>query len=146
MSHGHIIDHAYFIALAIQHQMERHRKGVLSIGLYLTWLARHFGLLNTTAQSSSLTLMGQMSPQGISSMLIYDAASYANISERLTRFEQQCFQRFDHIDATLHQICQHIHISSPPPPREPSTHYYLGTRNSTGEGSPRLPCPARPRP
>ncbi|PPS16974.1 hypothetical protein GOBAR_AA03599 [Gossypium barbadense] len=26
--------------------------------------------------------------------------------------------RFDHIDATLHQICQHFHISSPPPPCE----------------------------
>ncbi|PPS12356.1 hypothetical protein GOBAR_AA08289 [Gossypium barbadense] len=29
----------------------------------------HFGLLNTVAQSSSFTLIGQMSPQGISSML-----------------------------------------------------------------------------
>ncbi|PPS11304.1 hypothetical protein GOBAR_AA09334 [Gossypium barbadense] len=33
------------------------------------WLARHFVLLNTTAQESSLTLIDQMSPQGISSML-----------------------------------------------------------------------------
>ncbi|PPS08601.1 hypothetical protein GOBAR_AA12038 [Gossypium barbadense] len=31
--------------------------------------ATHFGLLNTAAQESSLTLIGQMSPQGISSML-----------------------------------------------------------------------------
>ncbi|PPR93817.1 hypothetical protein GOBAR_AA26854 [Gossypium barbadense] len=30
---------------------------------------RHFGLLNTSAQESSLTLIDQMSPQGISSML-----------------------------------------------------------------------------
>ncbi|PPS10369.1 hypothetical protein GOBAR_AA10271 [Gossypium barbadense] len=50
---------------------------------------------------------------------VHSAASYSNISERLTRFEQQCFQHFDHIDATLHQICPHLHISSPPPPREP---------------------------
>ncbi|PPS12716.1 hypothetical protein GOBAR_AA07927 [Gossypium barbadense] len=56
MSQGHVIDLAYFIALAIQHQTERHR------------LARHFGLLNTVAQESSLTLIGQMSLQGISSM------------------------------------------------------------------------------
>ncbi|PPS06039.1 hypothetical protein GOBAR_AA14607 [Gossypium barbadense] len=41
----------------------------LSIGPYVTRLARHFGLLNTMAQESSLTLIGQMSPQGISSML-----------------------------------------------------------------------------
>ncbi|PPS17197.1 hypothetical protein GOBAR_AA03375 [Gossypium barbadense] len=69
MLHRHVIDLAYFTALAIQHQMERHRKGVISIGPYVTWLARHFGLLNTAAQESSLTLISQMSPQGISSML-----------------------------------------------------------------------------
>ncbi|KAH1106234.1 hypothetical protein J1N35_010002 [Gossypium stocksii] len=50
---------------------------------------------------------------------VHAAASHANISERLSRFEQQCFQRFDHIDATLQQICQHLHITSPPPPRDP---------------------------
>ncbi|PPS11577.1 hypothetical protein GOBAR_AA09067 [Gossypium barbadense] len=69
ISHGHVIDLAYFITLAIQHQTERHRKGVISIGPYVTRLARHFGLLTTAAQESSLNLIGQMSPQGISSML-----------------------------------------------------------------------------
>ncbi|PPS00225.1 hypothetical protein GOBAR_AA20441 [Gossypium barbadense] len=44
-------------------------RGVISIEPYVTRLAQHFGLLNTAAQSSSLTLIGQMSPQGISSML-----------------------------------------------------------------------------
>ncbi|KAK5771674.1 hypothetical protein PVK06_047910 [Gossypium arboreum] len=139
MSHGHIIDPAYFIALMIQHQTERHRKGVISIGPNVTRLARHFGLLNTATQESTLTLIGQMSPQGISSMLsmrmikkyrgtypsqyrlaqsteeeayedipddvppqheepptqqpppshpVHAAASYADIYERLTRFEQ----------------------------------------------------------
>ncbi|PPS10392.1 hypothetical protein GOBAR_AA10253 [Gossypium barbadense] len=172
MSHEYIIDLAYFIALAIQHQIERHRKGVISIGPYVTRLARHFGLLSTAAQESSLTLIGQMSAQGISSMLsmrmiqrhqgtypsqyypaqsteeeayedipddippqhedpptqppppsrpVHAAASYADISERLTRFKQQCFQRFDNIDATLQQICQHLHISSLVPPCEPSS-------------------------
>ncbi|PPS11858.1 hypothetical protein GOBAR_AA08781 [Gossypium barbadense] len=136
---GYIIDLTYFIALAIQHQTEWHLKGVISIGPNVTRLARHFGLLNTAAQESSLTLIGQMSPQGISSMLsmrmierrrgtyspqyhlaqstkgeayedipddvlpqhedpltqppppsrpIHAAASYADISERLTRFKQ----------------------------------------------------------
>ncbi|PPS16931.1 hypothetical protein GOBAR_AA03644 [Gossypium barbadense] len=119
------------------------RKRVISIGPYVTQLAQHFALLSTVAQESSLTLIGQMSPQGISSMLsmrmiekhqgtyppqyhltqstkeeayedipddvlpqhedpltqppppscpVHVAASYADISERLTRFEQQCFQ------------------------------------------------------
>ncbi|PPR84560.1 hypothetical protein GOBAR_AA36152 [Gossypium barbadense] len=143
MSHGHVIDLAYFIALASQHQTERHRKVVISIGPYVTRLARHFELFSTAAQESSLTLIGQMSPQGISSILsmrmierrrgtyppqyhltqsteeeaykdipddvlsqhenpptqptplsrpVHAAASYADISECLTRFEQQCFQ------------------------------------------------------
>ncbi|KAK5845488.1 hypothetical protein PVK06_001678 [Gossypium arboreum] len=69
MSHGHVIDFAYFIALAIQHQTEWHRKGVISIGPYVTRLAQHFELLCTAALESSLTLIGHMSPQGISSML-----------------------------------------------------------------------------
>ncbi|PPR91556.1 hypothetical protein GOBAR_AA29131 [Gossypium barbadense] len=49
MSHGHVIDLAYFIALTIQHQTERHRKGDISIGPYVTRFARHFGLLSTAA-------------------------------------------------------------------------------------------------
>ncbi|PPR89764.1 hypothetical protein GOBAR_AA30921 [Gossypium barbadense] len=69
MEHGNIFFLAYFITLAIHHQTERHRKGVISIGPYVTRLARYFGLLNTAAQSSSLTLISQMSPQGILSML-----------------------------------------------------------------------------
>ncbi|PPS10189.1 hypothetical protein GOBAR_AA10453 [Gossypium barbadense] len=48
---------------------ERNRKGVISTSPYVTRLARHFGLLNTAAQSSALTLIGQMSPQGITTML-----------------------------------------------------------------------------
>ncbi|KAK5824214.1 hypothetical protein PVK06_018982 [Gossypium arboreum] len=142
MKNGHVIDLACFISLAIRHQTEQHKRGVISIGPYVTRLARHFGLLNTVAQSSSLTLIGQMSPQGILSMLsmrmiekrhgtyppqyrlaqsteekdleditddvpprhedpstqpppphrpVHAATSYSDISERLTRFEQQCF-------------------------------------------------------
>ncbi|KAK5785589.1 hypothetical protein PVK06_040189 [Gossypium arboreum] len=69
MSQGHIIDLAYFIPLVIQHQTERHRKGVITICPYVTRLARYFGILNTAAQESSLTLISKMSPQGISSIL-----------------------------------------------------------------------------
>ena len=66
---GKVFDLAYFIALTIRHQTERHRRRVISIGPYVTQLAWHFGLLKTAAQSSSLTLIDQMSLQGISSML-----------------------------------------------------------------------------
>ncbi|PPS11639.1 hypothetical protein GOBAR_AA09018 [Gossypium barbadense] len=69
MANAHVTDLAYFIAFAICHQTERHRKGVISIGPYVTRLTRHFGLLNTAAQSSALTLIGQMSPQGFTTML-----------------------------------------------------------------------------
>ncbi|PPR87950.1 hypothetical protein GOBAR_AA32740 [Gossypium barbadense] len=57
-------------AFALPPSLRRSSTGeVISIGPYVTRLAWHFGLLNTLAQSSSLTLIGQMSPQGISSML-----------------------------------------------------------------------------
>ncbi|KAK5794178.1 hypothetical protein PVK06_035387 [Gossypium arboreum] len=69
LANAHVTDLAYFIAFAIRHQTEQHRKGVISISPNVTHLARHFGLLNTAAQSSALTLIGQMSLQGITTML-----------------------------------------------------------------------------
>ncbi|PPS04812.1 hypothetical protein GOBAR_AA15850 [Gossypium barbadense] len=69
MENGYVLDLAYFIAFAIRHQTEWHQRGVISIRPYMTLLARRFGFLNTAAQSSSLSHIGQMSPQGISSML-----------------------------------------------------------------------------
>ncbi|KAK5785356.1 hypothetical protein PVK06_039931 [Gossypium arboreum] len=61
MANGHVINLAYFIAFVIHHQTERHKRGVISIGPYVTRLARHFGLLNREIQSTSLSLIGQMS-------------------------------------------------------------------------------------
>ncbi|PPR90637.1 hypothetical protein GOBAR_AA30047 [Gossypium barbadense] len=49
MSHGHVIDLAYFASLAVQHQTERHKKRVICIGHYVTRLARHFQFLRTAA-------------------------------------------------------------------------------------------------
>ncbi|KHG03617.1 hypothetical protein F383_27746 [Gossypium arboreum] len=66
---GHIFDLAYFIAFAFRYQTDHHRKGPIYLGPYVTHLARHFGLLNTPEQSSTLTLVGQMPPQDISSMI-----------------------------------------------------------------------------
>ncbi|MFQ6645551.1 hypothetical protein Gotur_019921 [Gossypium turneri] len=42
------------------------------------------------------------------------ATTLEDLSERFTCFEQCCFRRFNSIDTTLQQICQHIHISSAP--------------------------------
>lgn len=69
MVNAHVTDLAYFITFGICHQIEWHRKAVISIGPYVTRLARLFGILNTVAQSSALTLIGQMSPQDITTML-----------------------------------------------------------------------------
>ncbi|PPS06377.1 hypothetical protein GOBAR_AA14269 [Gossypium barbadense] len=102
MANRHVFDLAYFIALTIRYLSERYRKGVISIGPYMTRLAQYFGLLNMAAQASSLTLIGQMSPQGISKDItddvpprhedplsqpppihypIHAAASYSDISD-----------------------------------------------------------------
>ncbi|PPS00132.1 hypothetical protein GOBAR_AA20532 [Gossypium barbadense] len=120
MSQGHVIDLAYFIAIAIQHQTERHRKGVISIGPY-------YRLAQSTEKEAYEDIPDDVPPQHEGpptqppppSRPVHAAASYADISECLTRFEYQCFQRFDNIDVTLQQICQHLHISSPVAPREP---------------------------
>ncbi|KAK5839602.1 hypothetical protein PVK06_008410 [Gossypium arboreum] len=84
--------------------MERHRKGVISIGSYVTQLARHFGLLNTAAQESSLTLNGQMSPQGISSMLSMRMIENSYSDPFL---EQNAPRRVDHL-----QMCEHLEYKS----------------------------------
>ncbi|MBA0760325.1 hypothetical protein Gotri_023076 [Gossypium trilobum] len=51
---------------------------------------------------------------------IVPAVTLADLYERFTRFEQYYFEQFDSIDATLQQICQHLHISSTvPAPHDP---------------------------
>ncbi|PPR99656.1 hypothetical protein GOBAR_AA21010 [Gossypium barbadense] len=101
MENGHIFDLTYFIALPTCHQTERHRRGVISIGpygipsmLYIRMIERRCGT------------------EPLKYCLIQSAEQ-----EDLENIPDD---RLDHIDATLHQICQHLHISSPPPPREPS--------------------------
>ncbi|KAK5839413.1 hypothetical protein PVK06_008198 [Gossypium arboreum] len=59
IARGYVFNLTYFIALAIRHQTEQHRKGVISIGPYVTRLAWYFGLLNMAAQASSITLISQ---------------------------------------------------------------------------------------
>ncbi|PPR87171.1 hypothetical protein GOBAR_AA33523 [Gossypium barbadense] len=115
--------------------------GVISIGPYVTRLARLFGFLNTAVQSSSLTLIGQMSPQGILSML-----SMRMIEKRRGTYPPQyCLTQSTTEEAPkditddvpprhedpptqppppsrlVYAICEHFHISSPPLPREPSS-------------------------
>ncbi|PPR98846.1 hypothetical protein GOBAR_AA21822 [Gossypium barbadense] len=142
MSQGHVINLAYFITLVIQHQTERHQKGPKnhpspdSSMLSMRMIERHQGTYPPQycfTQSNEeeaykdipddVPLQHEDPPtQPLPpSRPVHAAASYADISERLTRFEQQCFQQFDNIDATLQQICQHLHISLPVPPRESSS-------------------------
>ncbi|PPS01972.1 hypothetical protein GOBAR_AA18691 [Gossypium barbadense] len=96
MSHGHVIDLAYFISLAIQHQTKRHRKGssplsptgieeptlpnIVSPNLLRMRPTRTF-LICPPQHKDPLT---QPPPP---SRPVHAAASYAGISERLTRFE-----------------------------------------------------------
>ncbi|PPR99830.1 hypothetical protein GOBAR_AA20836 [Gossypium barbadense] len=69
MSHGHVIDLAYFIALAIQHQTERHRKGA-------------YEDIPDDVPPQHEDLPSQPPPP---SRPIHAAASYAVISEHPTR-------------------------------------------------------------
>ena len=64
-----------------------------------------FFLSKALAESSPSPLPDPYSQPPLPSRPIHVAASYANISEHLTRFELQCFQQFDNIDATLQQNC-----------------------------------------
>ncbi|KAK5772699.1 hypothetical protein PVK06_048993 [Gossypium arboreum] len=98
IEHGYVFDFAYFIALTIRHQTEWHRKGVISIGPYVTCLARYIGLVNTA-------LAEQENPEDITDDVppphkdppsqpplihrpVHAAASLSDIAERFTRFEQ----------------------------------------------------------
>ncbi|PPS06277.1 hypothetical protein GOBAR_AA14369 [Gossypium barbadense] len=112
MANAYMTDLAYFIAFAIRHQTERHRKGVISISLNVTRLARHFGLLNTAAQSSALTLIRKMSPQGITTML------HMRMIERRLRIDPPQY-RFSH--AIDEEDLEEIPDNVPPQHEEPST-------------------------
>ncbi|PPR96342.1 hypothetical protein GOBAR_AA24324 [Gossypium barbadense] len=106
MSQGHIIDLPYFITLAIQHQTEQHRNGMSPQGvssmLSMRMIERHRGtyppqyhLAQSTEKESYEDIPDDVPPQHEGpptqppppSRLVYVAASYADISERLTRFE-----------------------------------------------------------
>ncbi|PPS09728.1 hypothetical protein GOBAR_AA10911 [Gossypium barbadense] len=111
MLHGHIIDLAYFITLAIQHQTERHQKGMspqgISSMLSMRMIERGRGtyplqyrLTQSTEEEAYEDIPDDVPPQHEDlptqppppSRPVHAVASYADISERLTRFEQQCFQ------------------------------------------------------
>ncbi|PPS17419.1 hypothetical protein GOBAR_AA03157 [Gossypium barbadense] len=77
MSHRHVIDLAYFVALAIQHQMEWHRKGVISIGPY----EEAYEDIPDDIPSQHEDPPTQPPPP---SRPVHATASYADISERLT--------------------------------------------------------------
>ncbi|PPR96577.1 hypothetical protein GOBAR_AA24092 [Gossypium barbadense] len=114
MSQGHVIDLAYFIVFAIQHQTERHRKGVISIGPYMSpqvissmlsmrMIERHRGtypsqyrLPQSTKEEAYEDIPDIVPPQHENpptqppppSRPVHVVASYADISDHLTRFKQ----------------------------------------------------------
>ncbi|PPR96081.1 hypothetical protein GOBAR_AA24590 [Gossypium barbadense] len=95
-----------------------HRRGTL------TWVGEKrtkLGMAVPLAEISPSPLPDPYSQPPLPFRPVHVAASYANISEHLIRFELQCFQQFDNIDATLQQSCQHLPISSLGPPRKPSS-------------------------
>ncbi|PPR88944.1 hypothetical protein GOBAR_AA31740 [Gossypium barbadense] len=110
--------------------------------------ARHFGLLNTVAQESSLTLIGQMSLQGISSMLsmrmIDKLRGTYPPQYRLAQFiEEEAPEDItdDVPHSTRTHRLSHDHLLVQVPDaitviKSSKAHYYSGTRNSTGNGSP----------
>ncbi|PPS11184.1 hypothetical protein GOBAR_AA09458 [Gossypium barbadense] len=113
MLHGHVIDLAYFIALAIQHQMERHRKGAISIGPYMSLQGissmlsiriikkcrgtypPQYRIAQSTKEEALEDITDDVPPRHGDppsqppppSRPVHAAASYTDISERLTRFE-----------------------------------------------------------
>ncbi|PPS10209.1 hypothetical protein GOBAR_AA10424 [Gossypium barbadense] len=114
MSHGHVINLTYFITLAIQHQTERHKKGAISIGPYMSpqgissmpstrMIKRRQGtyppqyrLTQSTEEEAYEDITDDVPSQHkdppsqppLPSRPVHTAASYADIFERLTRFEQ----------------------------------------------------------
>ncbi|PPR94589.1 hypothetical protein GOBAR_AA26079 [Gossypium barbadense] len=104
-THGHARDNARFCFFD---------KGVRHARAVKPWITIHGRVL---AEISPSPLLNPYSQPPLPSRPVHVAASYANISEHLTRFELQCFQQFDNIDATLQQSCQHSHLIASPASR-----------------------------
>ncbi|PPS20421.1 hypothetical protein GOBAR_AA00151 [Gossypium barbadense] len=111
ISQGHAIDLAYFITLAIQHQTERHRKGMspqgISSMLSMRMIERRrkiyppqYCLTQSTEEEAYEDIPDDVPPQHEDpptqppppSCPGHAAASYADIFKLLIRFDQQCFQ------------------------------------------------------
>ncbi|KAK5777574.1 hypothetical protein PVK06_045541 [Gossypium arboreum] len=135
MTTGHVFDVPYFIALACPNETEHRKKGPIFLCPYVTRLARHFSLLDTPEQSSTLTLPNSQhdpedftddvppyhkdppQPPPSSHRYAPSAASSLGVSfEEFASFRQYYAQRFDGINATLQQICQYLYIAPPTPP------------------------------
>ncbi|KAK5839448.1 hypothetical protein PVK06_008239 [Gossypium arboreum] len=134
MENEHIFDLAYFIALTIRHQTERHRKGVISINPYVTRLAQYFGLLNTGVQAYSLTLISQMSSQCIFSML------YMRMIERRHGVDPPQYRLVQPAEEEdLEDITDDVPpCQEDPPSQPPPIHYLVHVATSYSDISERL--------
>ncbi|PPR84223.1 hypothetical protein GOBAR_AA36488 [Gossypium barbadense] len=108
---------------------------------HLHTILAHTTTGSTATQESSLALFGQMSPQGILSMLSmrmikkcrgtyppqYCLAqstkeeAYEDIPDDVLPQHEDPLTQPPPPSRPVHAICQHLHISSPIPPREPSS-------------------------
>ncbi|KAK5774971.1 hypothetical protein PVK06_042835 [Gossypium arboreum] len=110
MVNRHVFDLVYFIALAIRHQTERYRRGVISIGPYGISSMLHMKMIERRCGTDPLQYRLVQSaeeedPEDITDDVpprhedppsqppsihrpVHTAASLSDISERLTRFEQ----------------------------------------------------------
>ncbi|KAH1039576.1 hypothetical protein J1N35_041319 [Gossypium stocksii] len=103
MAQRQVFDLAYFIALAIQHQAKRHRKGGISSMLHMRMIERRRGtdplqyrLVQSTKQEKLEDITDDVPPpheEPPSQPLpihhpVHAAASLSDISEHLTQFEQ----------------------------------------------------------
>lgn len=68
LEYGEVTPHrcCVFCGPLYHHLSDQSRKGPIYLGSYVTRLARHFGLLDTSNQTSSFTLSGEMVPQRLS--------------------------------------------------------------------------------
>ncbi|PPS01113.1 hypothetical protein GOBAR_AA19552 [Gossypium barbadense] len=110
MANGHVFDLIYFIALAIHQQMERHRKGVISIGPYGISSMLHMRMIERRH--------GVDPPQY---RLVQSAEEEdpEDITDDVPSQHEDPPSQSPPIHRPVH-ICQYLHISSSLPPREPS--------------------------
>ncbi|PPR95396.1 hypothetical protein GOBAR_AA25273 [Gossypium barbadense] len=96
MRRGHFFDLAYFVTLAIRHQTERHRKGVISIDPYRGFDLPQYRLVRAFDKDDNEDIPDDIPPVQDEPPSqppprhrpVHAAASLSEVSNHLHRFEQ----------------------------------------------------------